>query len=134
MEGVMRSLTIACAALGLASAWVLGDTFPVVGATYQLDRARYPDKVAICMTEQAMMKYWAAKVAKDTATANRMLVTVDVAEDYDKLKARQGCTLISSFSQATVVKAGKGFHRATFAAWGSEPMWAPALYFGRQVK
>jgi hypothetical protein len=130
----MGCKTFACAALALASTATFGDTFPVVGATYQLNRAQFPEKVAICMTEQAMVKYWAAKVANDTATANKMLVTVDVAEDDDKLKARQGCTLISSFSQATVVKTSKGFHRAAFAAWGSTPMWAPAVYFGRQVK
>lgn len=130
----MRCRTLACGALVLASTAVLGDSWPVVGATYQLDRAQFPGKVAICMTEQAMIKYWGAKARNDTATANNMLVTVAVAEDYDKLKARQGCTLMSSFSQATVVKTSKGFHRATFAAFGSQPMWAPALYFGRQVK
>ena len=131
----MRLTAAICAGLGLASTVVFGDSFPVVGTTYQLDRTQFPGKVAICKTEQAMVKYWGAKTAKDTATAQKMLVTVETAEDYRRwAKAREGCTLISSFSQATINKVGKGFHRATFAAWGSEPMWAPAAYFGRPVK
>jgi hypothetical protein len=121
-------------ALVLCCTTLFAEAFPVVGATYQLDRAQFPGQVAICVTEQAMVKYWAAKATKDDATTKRMLVTVDTTTDVAKLKSSAGCTLISSFSQAKVTKKGSGFHRAEFMAFPFEPMWAPALYFGRRVR
>jgi hypothetical protein len=106
----------------------------VLGATYQLDRAQHPGQLAVCATEKAMVKYFTAKTTKDQATVQKMLMTVDTMKDFARLKASEGCTLISSFSQAKVVERGKGAHRAQFFAFPFEPMWGVAVYFGSRVK
>lgn len=111
-----------------------GKTFPVVGATYQLDRARYPGKLAICATEAAMAKYMEAKDKGNQAAADRMLIVVSTASDLAKLEKTKTCTLISSYSQATIVAKGVESHKATFAAFPGPPMWGYYLYFGGLVR
>lgn len=124
----VRLLTANCVAVFAQAA------FPVVGTTYQLDRSRYPDQVAICVTERAMVDYMLAKNTGDYAAATKVLAEVNTSKDFARLKARSGCTLVSSFSQAKVVQQGVGVHRAEFAAFPFGPMWGSPLYFGQPVK
>jgi hypothetical protein len=130
----MTTRTIGLAVV-LHFAWVVGyaESFPVVGATYQLDRAQFPGKIAVCASEKAMVLYFTAKATKEDATARKMLFSADTRKEFEKLKANNGCTLISSFSQAKVVEKGTGAHRAEFAAFPLQPMWGVAVYFGRRV-
>jgi hypothetical protein len=125
---------MAAVAVMLSCSMAHAAEFPVVGATYQLDRSQLPGQVAICITEQAMVKYLAAKATKDAATMRKMTMDVETSKDFARLKTRGGCTLISSFSQAKVIQKARGIHRAEFAAFPLEPMWAPAVYFGRRVR
>src|SRR5688572_22328952 len=69
----MSTRTImAAAAVMLSCPLAYAAQFPVVGVTYQLDRTQFPGQVAVCITEQAMVKYLAAKAAKDDATMRKM--------------------------------------------------------------
>ena len=130
---------MATRAVGLAVVLLFGsvvgyaESFPVAGATYQLDRGQFPGKIAVCATEKSMVMYFTAKATKDDATARKMLYPADTRKEFEKLKANNGCTLISSFSQAKVVEKGAGAHRAEFAAFPLQPMWGVAPYFGRRV-
>ena len=108
--------------------------FPVVGATYQLNSARYPEKVAICSSQQAMTKYIEAEAKKDSATTRRMLFEIETSKDFARMKNAGGCTLISSSSQATILEKGVGAHRAEFMALPFEGMWGYYLYFGGRVR
>ena len=108
--------------------------FPVIGATYQLDRAKYPEKVAVCATPQSMTKYMEAHSKGDTATTRRMLFEIETLKDFTRMKNANGCTLISSFSQAKIVEKGTGSHRAEFMALPFEPLWGYYLYFGGRVR
>jgi hypothetical protein len=105
----------------------------MVGATYQLDRARYPGQIAICSTAAAMRDYDLAQATDDAAKMQRMVFKIETSKDFVRMKNAGGCTLISSFSQAKVVEKGKGYHRAEFAAFPFEPMWGNVLYFGARV-
>lgn len=130
---IMRTIVAAflIVSCGVASAQT---PFPVVGTTYQIDRGRFPGKIAICATEKAMVSYLLAQGSGDRAALDKMTAEVDTTADFTRLKAREGCTPISSFSQATVVLKGKGVHRADFAAFPFGPMWGSPLYFGAPVK
>jgi hypothetical protein len=108
-------------------------TFPVLGATYQLDRGRYPERLVICSTAKAMLNYDLAQAGDDKAKMRSMVFNIETSKDFARMKSADGCTLISSFSQAKVVEKGKGYHRAEFAAFPFEPMWGSALYFGARV-
>ena len=120
-------------ALYILSGIALAGDFPVVGATYQLDRAKYPGKVAVCSTEDAMVKYMEAQQAGDKGTMSKMLFKVSTFDDIGKMKKAGGCTLISSYSQAKVVKKGIEAHQAQFFAF-LLPMWGYYEYFGGRVK
>ncbi len=123
------------AALYILSGIAVAREFPVVGATYQLDRARYPGKVAVCSTEDAMVKYMEAQRAGDKGSMSKMLFKISTLDDIKKMKKAGGCTLISSFSQAKIIKKGVEAHQARFYAFLSrEPMWGYYLYFGGRVK
>lgn len=105
----------------------------MVGATYQLDRARYPGQIVICYTQQAMFDYIAAQATRDTAKMRSMVFSVETSKDFARMKNAAGCTLISSFSQAKVIEKGKSSHRAEFMAFPFGPMWGNALYFGAPI-
>lgn len=109
-------------------------SFPTLGATYQLDRSRFPSEVVICATERAMVAYTTAKSARNEPTAKRLLREVNSSKDFEALKVDAACTSITSFSQAKVIEKGRGAHRADFAAFPFGPMWGSPLYFGRLVK
>ena len=92
------------------------EKFPAIGATYQLDRAQFPGEVAICVTEDAMTDYMEAKWKNDKATMKRLTFVIETFDDVEKMKKAAGCTLISSYSQATITKKGMESHQAEFAA------------------
>jgi len=116
-----------------ASAYA-AEEFPIVGSTYQLDRARFPGKIAICVTEDAMDKYMEAKREDDQATMKKMLFKIKTMDDITEMKKADGCTLIGSFSQAEIIKKGVQSHQAKFFAFPFQPMWGYYLYFGGKVK
>ena len=132
----MLDRTVAVVAIALTSGAIVfaQAPFPVVGTTYQIDSARFPGKIAICVTETAMSKYMAANATGDEARTKKLVAEVETTQDFAKLKAQGGCTSISSFSQATVVKKGSVAHQAEFAAFPFGPMWGSPLYFGAPVK
>jgi hypothetical protein len=132
---MLASITRNLLAVFVAAALAQSTSFPVIGATYQLDRAKYPGQIAICYTQEAMSKYMTAKDKGDSATTKRMLFEIKSMKDFDKMKKAAGCTLISSYSQAKVVEKGVESHRAEFAAFPiPEPMWGWYLYFGGRMK
>ena len=108
--------------------------FPIVGTTYQLDRARFPGKIAVCVTEDAMDKYMEARREDDQATMKKMLFKIKTMDDITKMKKADGCTLISSGTQAKIIKKGVESHQAKFFAFPFESMWGFYLYFGGRVK
>lgn len=110
------------------------EKFPIIGETYQLDSAKYPGKVAICSTEEAMTKYMEAQWAADKATTQKMLVKIKTMDDVKRMKQSKKCTLISSYSQAEIIEKGVESHRANFMAFPLEPMWGYYLYFGGRVR
>ena len=127
IAGLSIALLIMC---GIASA----EEFPIIGATYQLDRAQFPGKVAVCSTEDAMTKYMEAKWAGDQSAMQKMLFKVSTMDDIERMKRSGGCTLISRYSQAKIMEKGVESHRAEFFAFPLEPMWGYYLYFGGRVK
>lgn len=116
------------------SASAYAEEFPIVGATYQLDRDRYPGKIVVCCIEEAMDKYMEAKREGDRATVQRMLFKIKTMGDITKMEKADGCTLISSYSQAKIIKKGVESHQAKFFAFPLKPMWGFYLYFGGRVK
>ena len=132
---MLRKWSIAFLGVVITAAYAFAGDFPVVGATYQIDRARFNNqKIAICATEKAMAKYMEAHWAGDKATMRKMLYKIETMDDVDRMKKECGCTLISSFSQAKIVKKGVEAHQAKFFAFPFEPMWGFYLYFGGKVK
>ncbi|GJL61312.1 MAG: hypothetical protein NPIRA03_41690 [Nitrospirales bacterium] len=113
---------------------VYAEKFPIVGATYQLDRAQFPDKVAVCYTADAMTKYMEAKLVDDQAAIQKMVFKVATMDDMAIMKKLNGCTLISTFTQAKIIKKGVESHQAEFFAFPLEPMWGYYLYFGGRVR
>lgn len=108
--------------------------FPILDATYQLDRARF-DKVVICTTENLMEEYIEAERTNDYAKMVKMVV--EPQERLDNLVEEaesEGCILISVLSQAKIIKKGVSVHRAEFSAWPIEPMWGNYLTFGGQKR
>ena len=131
IKKTLRLLLAAFAICGFSHA----DEFPVVGATYQLDRAQFPSEVAICSTEDAMTQYMEANWADDQVAMQEMLFEITTMEDIEKMKQSEGCTLISSYSQAKIVTKGIESHQAEFFAFlPSEPMWGYYLYFGAKLE
>lgn len=112
--------------------------FPIVDATYRIDRARFNNgKFVICTTEQAMDKYILAELTKDYATMEKMLIRdSDFNIRFEKVKnCGECCVAISSYSQAVITKRGTQSHQAIFYAWWpSMPMWANYMAFGGRVK
>ncbi len=131
---MLKTLARALVLIMVVGPVAAADSFPVIGATYQLDRAKYPEQIAVCVTQSAMSKYIAAKQKNDTATTRRLLFDIDTMKDIEKMKKADGCTLISSTSQATILEKGVESHKARFAAFPLEPMWGWYLYFGGRVK
>lgn len=113
--------------------------FPVVGATYQIDRAMYNNgKFVICTTEQTMNEYVLAELNKDYATMEKMLIRdSDFNTRLEKVRnCGECCVAINSHSQAVIIKRGTLFsHQAIFYAWWpSMPMWGYYMAFGGRVK
>jgi len=60
--------------------------FPVVEATYQIERAGFNNqKIAICATEKAMFKYMEAHWADNKATMRKMLYKIETMDDVDRM-------------------------------------------------
>ncbi|MDP1569605.1 MAG: hypothetical protein Q8L86_06350 [Vicinamibacterales bacterium] len=123
-------------ALAVASAIALSasQAFPVIGATYQLDRAKYPGRVAVCTTEAAMSAYAEAEARRDQAAMKRMVMNVSTMADLNAMKKAEACTMVSSSSQAKIIEKGIEAHKAEFAAFALTPMWGHYLYFGGRVR
>lgn len=121
-------------ALSVLSGSVYAEQFPIIGATYQFDRAKFPDKVAVCYTADGMSKYMEAKLTDDQTSMQKMVFQVASMDDLTKMKKSKGCILISSFTQAKIIKKGVESHQAEFSAFPLEPMWGYYLYFGGRVK
>ena len=120
----------------ILSASVYAEQFPIVGATYQINRAQFPGKIAVCCTEDAMDKYMKAKGNDDQATMQKMLFKIETGDDITKMRKAAGCTLISSYSQAEIIEKGAlgPYIRAHFFACPLKSMWGYYLYFGGKVK
>ena len=131
---MIRRIAAVVISLFIFSASVYAGEFPIVGATYQLNRARFPGKIAVCCTEDTMDKYMEAKQENDEATMQKMLFKTKTLADIKKMKKADGCTLISSYSQAKILKKGVASHQAKFFAFPFQPMWGYYLYFGGRVK
>jgi len=112
------------------------EDFPVIGTTYQINRAAFPGKIAVCCTEDAMDKYMEAHQNNDQITMQKMLFEVSTVDDIRRIKKANGCMLISSYSQAEVIeKSVSGpYIRAHFFACPFKSMWGYYLYFGGKVK
>ncbi len=108
----------------------LAGPHPAIGKTYQLDRARYPGKIMVCTTEASMVAYVDAFSEGDESAALKMVYAIKTVADLEPMQAAGGCTAISSFSQATILKNGIEAHQATFHAFPFSPMWGYYLYFG----
>jgi hypothetical protein len=111
----------------------LAESILLVGKSYQIDRAKYPGKVAVCVTKESMMAYMEAIWDKDESKGSKLLHEIKNSKDIEDLKASGICTLISSFSQAKVIEKGIGVHHAEFAAFPFLPMWGYYDYFGAPV-
>ncbi len=103
--------------------------FPVVGKTYQLDQVRYPEGLAICVTEESMKAFLTAAKGKDNLTGSKLLHEITDETDVEDMKTSEACTLISSSSKATVLKRGIEIHQAEFSAFPPLPMWGYYNYF-----
>lgn len=130
---IKRIIAVAIS-LFILSALAYAGEFPIVGATYQINRAQFPGKIAVCCTEDAMDKYMEAKREDDQATMKKMLFEIKTMGDITKMKQADGCKLISSGTQAKIIKKGVESHKAKFFAFPFEPMWGYYLYFGGKVK
>jgi hypothetical protein len=108
----------------------------VIGATYQINRAAFPGKIAVCCTEYAMDKYMVAQQNNDQITMQKMLFEVATIDDMERMKKANGCMLISSYSQAeTIEKSTRGpYIKAHFFACPLKSMWGYSLYFGGRAK
>lgn len=131
---IITRITAVAISLFIFSASAYAGEFPIVGATYQLNRARFPGKIAVCCTEDAMDKYMEAKREDDQATMKKMLFKIKTMDDITKMKKANGCTLISNYSQAKIIKKGVESHQANFSAFPLKSMWGFHLYFGGKVK
>jgi len=127
MKMALRVLIIT---LFIMKGLAFAESIPEVGKTYQIDRAKYPGKVAICVTESSMTTYMEAIWDKDEARASKLLHQIKNQNDIEKLQVSGGCTLISSFSQAKIIQKGLESHQAEFSAFPFLPMWGYYLYFG----
>jgi hypothetical protein len=112
------------------------EDFPVIGATYRINRAAFPGKIAVCCTEDAMDKYIEVQQHNDQITMQKMLFEVSTIDDIERIKKANGCMLISSYSQAEIIEKGaRGpYIRANFFACPLKSMWGYSLYFGGRVK
>jgi hypothetical protein len=138
MKGVQMIIKIS--SLFIAMLIMVGiaysEDFPVIGATYQINRTAFPGKIAVCCTEDAMDKYMEAQQYNDQITMQKMLFEVSTIDDMERMKKANGCMLISSYSQAeTIEKGTRGpYIRAHFFACPLKSMWGYSLYFGGRVK
>lgn len=113
--------------------WAYADGWYNVGQRYQINAARYPSKIVVCVTEAGSDKYQELIRLGKAVEAQQMVMPVELTSDYARLRKAKKCTAIGSISQAQITKVGVSSHQANFYAFGGDPMWGWYLYFGGKV-
>lgn len=133
IQAIVAALALIAAAFMPSQAARAAGAF-AVGERYQVNAAMYPGKLVICVSEAAMDKYQHLVLQGKSAKAERMVFDTKEASGEKRMKQSNGCTRISSSTQADIVQLGISSHKAAFVAYPWMPMWGWYMYFGGRVK
>jgi len=109
-------------------------SFPVVGKTYQLDRAWANNgPIVICTSRDIARTHALLLLQGDSVDAAQMIHPADTPAEIDQLRARGGCTTCSSRSRAVILQRDDFVSQGKFSAYPFGSMWARNEVFGAPI-